>query len=442
MVGNMDLKHRIKKGTGGLILLLILVVPSSVAAVSLTEIIEIARTKDSKYLSERALQHAELEQLPQAKSFFYPTVSANYSEVYTEESLFAPDLPFVTQGSADYRSLSYGVRLRQVLFNREVMVHFRLGKLAVALAAVELRIIENNLILRTAKAYFAVLNARAKIALIDSNIEATLELYKLTQKQLEQRVISSVENQQAKGRWLLSIADKQIAANNLENALLVIEALTDSSYKGSEFQDLFNIKAEPLVIDDEKILGSNLEYLKKEILLEIAKNAISVQKAKHSPTLQLLVDHSNNNKDGSLSGPASESEDTRALIQLSVPLFKGGRIRSLVRAEKHRFESAQHKLTETKKRVLLQNRSLFNQLIAQDKTLIALNQALEANQLAMAVQKAMFLEGIVKNKDVLDAQKEVFETSVRSKKAQYDRLYSWFEYLNNTGNLIPKIKPQ
>jgi len=120
---------------------------------NLGEIYQMARGNDAKLAAAREAYKAGQEKLPQGRAGLLPNVSlsASYLDTRTESSA----LPTTNTEPYGYRLL-----LVQPLFRQQNLEVYEQGKIQALLSEQQLKLAEQELLLRVATAYFDVLRAR------------------------------------------------------------------------------------------------------------------------------------------------------------------------------------------------------------------------------------------------------------------------------------------
>ena len=406
----------------------------------LSTVLSDARDNDPTYQASKLRLEADLEALPEARSFLFPQLSANVTGNEIDESFFAPELPFRVQGDASYDAHSYGLQLRQVIFNPALFSQVRRAHLEVEIANAGLEIANQDLLLRAAQGYFEVLIASNNLDQAAANLRASEEQYRQIQSRFEVGLATRAEHQQALARWQTAIADDIVARNNMQNIERILETITGTRY--SNLADLPADTDVSTVLADidrtdwiQSIEQNNLSLYQQQLRLEVAGRSVDIEKAGHYPTLEAVVNHGTQVNDGSISGAASRGQRTDASLQLSIPIFSGGRVRSRVRSANYEFEAARQDLSNVRNEVIREGEALLDQLSSQQQTVDALVRAVEANELAFEAKQEGFAVGIETNLNVLDAQRDLFQASLNYNRARYDTLILRLQLEQAAGSL-------
>ena len=113
-----------------------------------------AQANDPVIAAARAAQQAGLEKLPQGRSLLLPSISLNANTTFNDASTQYLGLFPFPSGDVRYNSNGYGVTLVQPLFRQQNWQAYSESELQVAQADMQLKIAEQDLIVRVAKAYF------------------------------------------------------------------------------------------------------------------------------------------------------------------------------------------------------------------------------------------------------------------------------------------------
>src|SRR5512146_125552 len=136
-------------------------------AADLLDVYHAAQSQDSVFASARAAQQAGREKLPQGRSLMLPTVNLNANTTRNDiTTTYAPGsflAPF--GGNQQYNSRGYGVSLTQPLFREQNWALYNESELQVAISEAQFRQAEQDVILRSAQAYFDVLIAQDTVSL-------------------------------------------------------------------------------------------------------------------------------------------------------------------------------------------------------------------------------------------------------------------------------------
>ena len=125
---------------------------------NLLDVYKLAADNDPQFRAAEAAYRAALEAKPQSRALLLPSLvfSANTSK-NTQEINSSSTLP---PGSTDYDSDTYSLTLNQPLFHQDYFVQFRQSNALIGQASAERAVAQQDLIVRVAVRYFAILAAQ------------------------------------------------------------------------------------------------------------------------------------------------------------------------------------------------------------------------------------------------------------------------------------------
>jgi outer membrane protein len=408
----------------------------------LAEILADARKNDPTYQSSKLRLDADLEGLHEARSFLFPQLSANVvaNDIDESQSVTGGDNPFLGRGQAEYTAHSYGLQLRQVIFNPAIFSQVKRAQIEAEIATAGLEIANQDLLLRAAEGYFEVLLAQDNLELSAANLKSSEEQFRQVESRFEVGLATRAEQQQALARWQTSIAANIVAQNDMQNIERFLEVITGTRYSSlAALPDDTNVL--DLLVDLDRanwidtVEMNNLSLYQQQLKLEVAGRSVDIEKAGHYPTLDAVVDYGTRVNNGGIFGAETRNQTTNASLQLSIPIFTGGRVRSRIRSANYEFEAVRQDLSYTHSLVMTDAENLLDQLSSQTQTIEALSKAVDASTLVLEAKQEGFRAGIETNLNVLDAQRDLFQAGVNSNSAKYDTLIIILKLEQIAGNL-------
>ena len=119
----------------------------------------------------------------------------------------------------------------------------------------------------------------------------------------------------------------------------------------------------------QRALANNLELAASIKSEEFALREIEREKAGHLPILDLVVDYTVIDDDGSISGPGIRTEGTDAMVRLTLPILEGGAVVSRTREAGYRYQAAQERTESARRSAEQVARSAFLNTITRIKHL-------------------------------------------------------------------------
>ncbi len=380
--------------------------------------------------------NAEAQAKPIARANILPhaSINANTTDVRQEVEGTTFGIPGRTVNFNDH---GYTLNITQALYHHDFYVQLRQAKNSVARAKVDLDAEHQELMLRTADAYFNMLAAQDDLNFRRKEKEAIGRQLDQAKKRFEVGLIAITDVKEAQASYDLVIASEIEAINALElskDALEVIIAQRLEELRPlSERMEL--ISPEPNDVNEwiYKAREQNLALLSSEYTTTIAQQEIELQKSQHLPTLDIVASH-NDTDTGGLTG-SRESEDTRIGIELSIPLLEGGRTYYRTKEARYNAELAQQQHEKVDRETVQLTRGAYLNVIAGISRVKALAQALDSTEAAAKAAAAGFQVGTRTSVDVLISLQETFRARRDYSRARYDYLLNILRLKQAVGTL-------
>lgn len=394
----------------------------------LLQVYQDALTNDSVYASARADLAAGREASVQGRANLLPLVSLSGSR----ERLRRDDTPNTTASG-------YSLSLSQPLFDPAAWQNYEQSKLSVTASEAAFSVVRQDLILRTAQAYFDVLTAQDALASLKAEKITISEQLASAKRHFEVGSATITDTHEAQARYDLATAQEFAAQNDLDVKRAALQQII-----GKPPAELATLrprvalqKPQPTQIERwvDSAEQQNFDVISKQLALEIAMREITRNRAGHYPTVDLVASRSNTKQRNNVLGENGTGPETSVGVQWSIPLFSGFAVTSRVRQAIALEDRARADL-ETARRAAAQGaRQAFFGVtngLAQVKALEAAEMssksALESNQLGYQV-------GIRINIDVLNAQQQLYATQRDLAKARYDTLMNSLQLKSAAGTL-------
>jgi len=393
-----------------------------------------AQEYDAQFVAARAMLEAERERLPQARAGLLPSISASgyttLNDNRTRTSAFTQD--------NRYNSRGYGLTLTQPLFNRENFVAYEQGQLTALMAEVRFMEAQQNLILRVAEAYLAVLDAQSTLEAAQAQKEAIAQQLTQAQQYFEAGMATIIDTTEAESRHDLALAQEIAGSNELEirrEALYVLigETLEPlARLKGDPPQNQPNPQsASPWVAAAQK---GNLAVQVAEYEADIAEREIARANSGHYPTLDLVANIGRSrSRDNSGERPTYDASSIG--LQWNLPLYQGGYVNSKAREAIAHREAALALLEAARRNAAMAARQNFLSVINGLAQVRALSAALTSSLTSLEQNKTGYEIGVRINIDVLNAEQQVFTTRRDLARARHETLLARLRLKNATGSL-------
>ncbi|HEX6993238.1 MAG TPA: TolC family outer membrane protein [Gammaproteobacteria bacterium] len=427
--------------------LLTLLAHSAAAQEGLMDIYQRALQNDPAIREAEARFLASSEARPQARAQLLPSLSFGMSTSGSfSEDPNPPTNPITGENEpgyggteADSDSTGWQINVNQTVFDWSQILSLKQADKRVAQAQADYEAQRQQLLIRVAEAYFAVLSA-------EDSLEAQQVARQAFERQLEQ----------AQRRFevgLIAITDVQETQAGFDSAVAQeIEAQRVLATEQERLREIIGEYVTELASPDEEIplvspdprnpdewvqvaLRQNLALISARLAADIAQDDISIQRASRLPTLSFSSGYRSNRTEreqiterliGDLRRRSlSESEGYNWQLQLQVPLFTGGlnssRIQQSVYLHRAQVQAAERVARETERAT----RDAFLGVESSISRVRALRQAVESAQTALRATEAGYEVGTRTSVEVQQSLEQLT-------RAQTDYARARYEYILNT----------
>ena len=390
-------------------------------AANLTDIYRLAQQNDAVYASAQAAYQAGMEKLLQARSLLLPSLNlaAGLNHYETDTNVSDPK---------HYTSPGLTLTLIQPLYRKQNLEALEQARLQVQAVEAQLKLARQSLILRTAQAYFDVLQAQDNLATAQAQKAAIAQQLAQARKSFEVGAATIVDSHEAQASFDATVALEIAAGNDLEVKRRTLEKLIMA--EAPKLDSLTSNVAAPRPQPDDMnawVKQAEADSLSVAVGLanaEIARREVARQNAGYRPTLDLAVSYglTNNTVVGSVSGVDSRSAAIG--LQLGWNLYQGGATRSLVREAVANQEKARFDLENARRQAALDTRQAYLGVVSGDARVAALQQAVVSSETQLKSTKLGQEVGVRTAVDVLNAEQQLYSAQRDLAAARYAALLS------------------
>lgn len=389
-----------------------------------------ALSNDPTYAAARAEFRATQERTPQARAGYLPSASltGRADRVKSE---------FETGPSATTDTNSYTLSLSQPIYRPQNWIAMDQANLQVASADSKVKDALQDLIVRSAQAYFDVLLAQDNVMLSEAQKRAIGEQLAQAKRNFEVGTATIVDTYEAQAKYDLSVAKEISDRNDLEIKQRALQQLigkvapTLSPLKESVALPL------PAPNDMEQWVASgekdSLVISQLRAAFDIAAKEVDRTRAGHLPTVDLTGSYFNSPNTASA---LSTKEQTSIGLVLTIPLYAGGATQSRVREALANKERAEQDLERTRRAVAQSVRQSFLGVTNGVAQVKAFEAALVSNQSSLDSTILGREVGVRTGVDVLNAQQQLFQARRDLQQARYATILSQLRLKSATGRLV------
>lgn len=409
------------------------------SAADLLQVYYDALANDARYSASRAQHEAGQEKQIQGRSALLPTLGITASAQQNNLDQTPKDL-YSGQSSQTvnrrYSSNSYALQLTSPLFRIQNWHQYKEGKLQTELANSVFRQETQDLILRTAEAYFDVLNSQDSLRAIVQLRTAAAEQLELARTSFKVGTVTVTDVHEAQSRFDLASAQEIAARNTLDVSL---EGLT--RIIGHTPEELAGIKPGVMLSSPkpdnitawvDAAEKGNYGVQAQTLIREIAVREYQRARAGHLPTLDLMASRTRNTRP---SASVERTEGTMVGIQLDMPIYQGGYVSSRTRETAALRIKADSDLEEARRIAAMAAREAYLGVTSGMAQVQALEAAQTSSASALEANRLGYKVGVRINIDVLNAQSQLADTVQKLARARYDTLLAQLRLKASVGSL-------
>lgn len=409
-------------------------------AADLLEVMRDAKANDAAFASARAALEAGKEKLPQGRALVLPTLSAsaNIGNTYNNVTSLAPT--GTTRVERDPRNIGWTVALSQPLYRPQSWIQYDQAEYQVAQAEAQFGLATQDLIVRTAQAYFDVLTSQDNLAFIQAQKAAISEQLAQAKRNFEVGTATITDTNEAQARFDLALSQEIAAQNDIELKKRALQSIIGKFPDNlAPLGTRFTLSPpQPTRMDDWVETAQKASYAVRiqEASSVIAEREIQRNRAGHLPTLDVVGSVgraiASNNVN---TGIGSDIFTTSIGLQLAVPIYQGGVVDSRIREAIANRDRSRADLENARRQAALTARQSFLGVTNGMAQVRALEQAVISSETALASNRLGYEVGVRINIDVLNAQQQLFSTKRDLAKARYDTIMNGLRLKAAAGSL-------
>jgi outer membrane protein len=413
----------------------------------LKELYELAQTRDASLQASGFQRDAAIEARPQALAQWLPQVSAAASAT-RERAGFDSGQSTGTQAADCALSAaagtqhcygtvhSLGLNLSQTLWSFQAFSQLKEANFQAAAAESGFRSAQQNLLLRVAQAYFAILSAADQLAANRAERDAfgTLLSQARTREQTGVGPRSDVEQAQAfYDATEQSVIDAQDALDDANLALTEIVGAHAAAIAPLR-QDIPLVSPEPASAEEWVVSArqDNFDVRTAELKMEAAARDVSAQRGRGLPTFSLTGSSSKLTQDEVLGG--NQTLDTVG-VSFTWPIFQGGAVASAVRQSRALYRQAEAIYDTARRDTERLTRAAFRNVVSGIQRIGAARRAVDSGRAAVEASRRNVEFGTGTEFELLDAQNNYYAAVRAYSQSRYDYLTSVLTLKQQAGRL-------
>ena len=408
-------------------------------AESLLEIYRLAQRHDAALQAAEARYRAAAQAEPIARAALLPQLSYELDVSEAREVLrgsrFGQQSGTLSERGTTRRD---GLRLSQTLYHHDLYVQLRRARSVAARAQAERDAARQELIVRTAEAYFDVLAARDGARFARQEQASIRRRREQAEARFRVGLASLVEVKETQAADDLAAARAVDAEHLLANRREALTVIT-----GRRHPQLAALSARMELSPPEPAaperwvaaaLERNLDYLIRQHDLAVAARDLEAERAQHYPTLDAYASTGKNDRTGGVFG-GSRLHTDRVGVRLQVPLLAGGGVVHRALQAAHRHEAAKAELHGARRRTEQRARSAYLDAQAGVARVRAYRRALESARVELEANQVGLEAGSRDLVDVVTATSRLYAAERDLARARYRHLLDALRLRRAAGSL-------
>jgi len=409
---------------------------SSLSAQNLLEIYNVALDNDPILRQSLANKLAVDESKDQSIARLLPTVDVGAASGHNWSAQQSRFNAVIDTSSNKYWDNKFSINLVQPVFHWDMWVQLSQSEKKIAQAEASYLAEQQNLILKTANAYFNVLAAQDDLTFSLAEQKTIARQLEQAQQRFEVGLIAITDVYEAQAGFDQSRSDVIAAENEVENTKeslrQIIGTFTDELNTLGETFPLPEPEPNSSELWNSQALNQNLQIIVARNEAEIIQKNISFQRSGHYPTLDLVGQYGINDTSGAM---WQHGNSQNIGLQLNVPLFQGGAVLSRTREAEHQYTQAQEVLIETKRAVTKEVKDSYRGVMTSISQVEALKSAVKSGKSALEATEAGFEVGTRTMIDVLTATRNYTDAQRKYTKSRYAYIINGIRLKNAASTL-------
>ncbi|MDP3268259.1 MAG: TolC family outer membrane protein [Legionella sp.] len=409
-------------------------------ATDLMDIYKQALENDNIFKRAYDTYMSSTESIPQARAALYPQIGINSQAGRNFQDVSAGGL----STSQYYGNNIWQVSASQAVFNYQAWARIQQAKASVKAAQATFNDAAQDLIIRTARAYFEALLARDTLDFAEAKKRANKRQYDQATQRFQVGLDAITSVYEAKAAYDQSIATVISARNNQINRNEELRRLTNHVYESlSPFRDsrIPLVSPEPNDVNQwiDTGLKQNYRLFAAKYNLEVAKDNVKALSAGNWPVfaIQTNATQTHNSTESTSFFVTAKQTQANVAIAMNFPIFQGGLVQSQTRQAQYDYLGSSEQMEQVYRDVVVNSRIAFNTITDGISKVKADRQTIISQQNSLESTEAQFEVGTRTMVDVVNAQQRLFEAQEQLARDQYNLVNSILnlKYLAGTLNV-------
>ena len=415
----------------------------------LVSVYRLAVENNADLAAARAQFEAIRETVPQARAGLLPNLraGAELSDTRTQVDTSTGSRTLSRSGTV------YQATLTQPIFRADRWFQLQAAEAISEQAALEYSAAEQNLILQSAQAYFAVLQAQDNLAAVKAEEAAFKRQLDQANERFEVGLSDRTDTLEAQAGFDTARANRMLAERQVEDAFQALYTLTNRTHIALEGIEHSLPVLAPIPNDATAWVDTasrqNLNLLAANQAVNAAGETLRQYRAGHAPTLDAVASYRKGDNDSlgftnSMDIPGvplprytNDVEQGSIGLQLNIPIYSGGLTSSQSRQAFHQLTQAEQQRESLRRQVVENTRNLHRAVNTDIEQVQARRQSIISNQSALEATEVGYQVGTRNIVDVLDTQRRLYAAVRNYNNARYDYILDNLRLKQSAGTLNP-----
>tara|TARA_R110001583_G_scaffold57547_2_gene172189 strand:+ start:35416 stop:36792 length:1377 start_codon:yes stop_codon:yes gene_type:complete len=419
---------------------IITILPQISYAENLVDLMKIASLQDSKYLSASHRYLADQEIIGQSRADLLPSLDFQYEYKRTDQTINDSDNAVFSSGSDKYDTTTYGLSLTQSIFDYTRWQRYSQSKISANRAQVEFNFAKQEFLLRLSEGYFLVLERGDQLETVHSEKKAMSKHLEVSEKKRKSGLGRKEDVEEARSKYLNALSKEvELKSRLMDSWYALRESVGFMPARLSKLRSDFELQL-PIPADPDqwviKSAKNNLELLAINLSLDEAKQEIKALRGGHYPTVDLIASAENTETDGSVFGGGSDIDEINIMLQLTVPLYSGGKTSSKLRQGVEKRNSVMQDRNDKQRIVERSAHDAYHRIGEAIEQINALSQSVKAQQSLLKSRSSGYRAGQNSLLQVLDVEQDLSQAKQALTKARYNYVLNVLRLKFAVGDLL------
>lgn len=368
-------------------------------------------------------QYSAGESKSQSIANLLPTISVSGQS--KRERINSKKANFQSAGTQNYWNHGFSVNFSQPVFHWDHWVQLDQSSNRIAKAEADYQAELQNLMVKTAEAYFDILAANDNLEFTTSELNAIERQLEQAQQRFDVGLIAITDVYEAKAGYDQARANQIDAENNLDDSKeALIEIIGEHEIELNSLSESINLlppKPNNIVEWSKVAETSNLNIISALNQAEVIRKDISLQQSGHIPTLDIVASYGVQDVTSSF---GARGDNQSVGLELNIPIFQGGMVSSRSKQAHFDYKVAKEELLSVKRQVKRQLRNSFRDINSSISRVQALKAAVTSAESSLEATIAGSEVGTRTMVDVLTEQKNLYKAKRDYSRTRYDYLIS------------------